>query len=406
VQVFSAIANAGVFPRASVLTPSQRLFVQGSLSRNVLVYDVSRLLEEFDQSSSPLIADIPTVANEKMDEQVLLGKRIFHNAEDTRMAFEGYLTCGGCHFEGIDDGRVYDFSSRGEGFRNTLSLIGTGQGRLNWTGNLDEVQDFEHQIRDLFDGLGFMTDDALHTGTRDQPLGEAKAGLSPELDALDAYVSSLEHANPSPYRNQDGSLTADGVAGRVFFEKLGCDFCHSGEKFTDSERGMLHDVGTIGAQSGTRAGEPLLGFDTPTLRGVWETPPYLHDGSAPTLKDVVTTKNPTGLHGFTSVLSPTELDQLVSYLLQIDDELPIRRLPFEPPAPPATTPEPETSPGANAGGTSALDPPVAEAPKHGVGESGCNVSSRSSSALVLVLPLLISLGRRRFRRGHLAGGAP
>ncbi len=51
--------------------------------------------------------------------------------------------------------------------------------------------------------------------------------------------------------------------------------------------------------SGTRAGETLFGIDTPTLLGVWETPPYLHDGSAPTLRDGamsavvdVTTANP------------------------------------------------------------------------------------------------------------------
>ena len=80
------------------------------------------------------------------------------------MAFEGYLSCGGCHFEGDDDGRVWDFSTRGEGLRNTLALFGRAgsrQGRLNWTGTLDEVQDFEHQIRDLFQGRGFLPDDDL-----------------------------------------------------------------------------------------------------------------------------------------------------------------------------------------------------------------------------------------------------
>ena len=140
---------------------------------------------------------------------------------------EGYISCGSCHFEGIDDGRVYDFSTRGEGLRNTIALLGrrgAEQGRLNWTGTLDEVQDFENQMRELFGGKGFMPDDVFHVGTRDQPLGDPKAGLSPELDALAAYVGSLDHVNPSPYRNPDGSLTADGVAGKALFGKLGCDF--------------------------------------------------------------------------------------------------------------------------------------------------------------------------------------
>ena len=136
--------------------------------------------------------------------------------------------------------------------------------------------------------------------------------------------------NPSPYRNPDGSLTADGVAGKALFDKLGCDFCHGGPDFTDSARGLLHDVGTITPLSGKRAGGPLFGFDTPTLLGVWETAPYLHDGSAPTLRDVLTTRNPNDLHGYVSSLSSHEVDQLVAYLEQIDNELPVQRLPFDP----------------------------------------------------------------------------
>jgi DNA-binding beta-propeller fold protein YncE/cytochrome c1 len=335
-QVFSAIADVGEFPRASVLAPNGRLFVQGALSRDVLVYDMSALLEDFDGSTPGLLATIPAVAAEKLPPQILAGKKIFHDASDIRMDDEGYISCGSCHFEGIDDGRVYDFSTRGEGLRNTIALLGrrgAEQGRLNWSGTLDEVQDFENQMRELFGGKGFMPDDVFHVGTRDQPLGDPKAGLSPELDALAAYVGSLDHVNPSPYRNPDGSLTADGVAGKALFGKLGCDFCHGGPDFTDSARGLIHDVGTITPLSGQHAGGPLFGFDTPTLLGVWETPPYLHDGSAATLRDVLTTKNPNDLHGFVSSLSSHEVDQLVAYVEQIDNELPVQRLPFDPPGP-------------------------------------------------------------------------
>src|SRR5215510_7105585 len=103
--------------------------------------------------------------------------------------------------------------------------------------------------------------------------------------------------------------------------RLGCDFCHVGKDFTDSRRGMLHDVGTMKPSSGNRSGKLLLGIDTSTLLGVWETAPYLHDGSAPTIRDVLTTANPRDEHGFTSSLSAKELDQLVAFVLQIDNEL-------------------------------------------------------------------------------------
>jgi DNA-binding beta-propeller fold protein YncE len=368
-QVFSAIANAGVFPRASVLAPSGRLFVQGALSRNVLAYDMSALLDDYDQSTPPLLGEVATVANETLSAQVLEGKRIFHNAEDPRMAFEGYISCGACHFEGLDDGRVYDFSATGEGLRNTVALLGRkgqSQGRLNWSGNFDEVQDLEHQIREVFDGLGFLPDDVYEAGTHNQPLGDAKAGLSPELDALAAYVNSLDQVNPSPYRNPDGSLTPAGQAGKLLFGKLGCGVCHGGPEFTDSARGSLHDVGTLTSLSGTRQGETLFGIDTPTLLGVWETAPYLHDGSAPTLRDVITTKNANNLHGYVSSLTSEQIDELVAFLLQIDYELPIRRLPFEPPIEGGTGGSP--SEGSTLGTTTGSAPP---APADASRESSC-----------------------------------
>lgn len=99
---------------------------------------------------------------------------------------------------------------------------------------------------------------------------------------------------------------------------MGCNVCHSGADFTDSASAQLHDVGTIKPSSGRRLNQPLTGFDTPTLKGVWETAPYLHDGSAATLLDVLTTANPANRHGNTSTLNATQLQQLVSYLQQID----------------------------------------------------------------------------------------
>ena len=63
------------------------------------------------------------------------------------------------------------------------------------------------------------------------------------------------------------------------------------------------------------------GFDTPSLRGVWHTAPYLHDGRASTLREVLITHNPTDQHGQTSHLSEVEVYDLVAFLLSVEGEI-------------------------------------------------------------------------------------
>jgi YVTN family beta-propeller protein len=320
-HVATGIVNVGRAPRGLLVTPAGRLYVQNFMSRSVAVYDVNGILDSTTNTSLRL-AEIPTVANELLSQTVLAGKQIFYNADDPRMNRDRYISCAGCHQDGGQDGRVLDFTDRGEGLRNTISLAGRrgmGHGRVHWSANFDEIQDFEHDIRGPFGGTGFMSDALFNAGTRNQPLGNLKTGLSAELDALAAYVASLDSAGPSPYRAADGSLTADAQAGQQLFNGAGqCASCHSGPDFTDSTSGALHDVGTIKPSSGRRLGAALTGLDTPTLKGVWETAPYLHDGSAATLMDVLTTANAGDRHGHTSSFTPAQLQQLVAYLQQID----------------------------------------------------------------------------------------
>jgi hypothetical protein len=309
--------NGQLSPQDLVLKPDgSRLFVMNFMSRSVSAYDVAGIVNG-TTSSAGLVGVTNVVTTEKLSPQVLLGKQIFYNAADERMSAEGYISCASCHLDGGSDGRVWDFTDRGEGFRKTITLEGRrgmGQGRVHWTGNFDEIQDFELDIRNRFNGSGFITN-----GVPNSSLGAANAGRSTELDALAAYVASLQRFNRSPYRNADGTLTSDGVAGRAIFAQLNCASCHSGADFTDSASNVLHDVGTIKSWSGQRLGATLTGFDTPTLKGIWNTAPYLHDGSATNLLAVITTSNPSNQHGVTSGLTTTQKNQLVAYLQQIDD---------------------------------------------------------------------------------------
>lgn len=315
--------STGLTPQGMVFSPDgYKLFVHNVMSRTVRVFDTRDIILSTGFIPKEL-ATLSTITNEKLTPDVLLGKQIFYNSEDKRMSKTGYISCGSCHLDGLSDERVWDFTDRGEGFRNTHALSGhkgMGMGNVHWTGNFDEIQDFENDMRNGFGGSGFLSDAVFNSGSINDPLGDKKAGLSPELDALAAYVASLNEVHASPHRNQDGTLTDDAKEGKKIFNKLECGKCHGGKDFTDKIKpDLFHDVGTILPSSGKRRNMPLTGIATPTLKGIWETSPYLHDGSAETLKDVLTVKNPNGKHGNTSSLSSKEMDQLVSFLLQIDE---------------------------------------------------------------------------------------
>ncbi|MEO1573713.1 MAG: thrombospondin type 3 repeat-containing protein, partial [Pseudomonadota bacterium] len=236
-------------------------------------------------------SEVGTVASEALAPSVLQGKRVFYHASDPRMSAEGYISCASCHLDGGHDGRTWDFTGRGEGLRNTTSLRGRGgtaHGNVHWSANFDEIQDFENDIRSAFGGAGFLSDGQF--ASTSDPLGAPKVGLNADLDALASYVTSLsDRAVPrSPFRDASGALTAQAQAGAAVFDAQGCGTCHSGDGLTDSTgpAPTLHDVGTLRTTSGDRLGAELTGIDTPGLRGVFDTAPYFHDGSAPTLADV------------------------------------------------------------------------------------------------------------------------
>jgi cytochrome c peroxidase len=131
-----------------------------------------------------------------------------------------------------------------------------------------------------------------------------------EQAAVVAYLRWARH-RPSPFhRRPDGSLDAAASRGRELFEdpRVGCAACHPAPLFTNQR---LHDVGTRTPEDRRDA------FDTPSLRELYRTAPYLHSGAAATLGDVLTTFNRADRHGRTSGLSREELDALVAYLLSL-----------------------------------------------------------------------------------------
>ena len=214
------------------------------------------------------------------------GEFYFH---DATICFEGWQSCASCHpGGGRVDGLNWDLTNDGLGNpKNTKSLL-----------------------------LAHKTPPVMSLGVRTNAEVAVRAGIEHILftvqpeevsAAIDEYLKSLKPV-PSPYL-VDGKLSKAARRGEKVFNKAGCAECHPPGLFTDLQK---YDVGTC-----SQFDLPTDKFYTPTLIEVWRTAPYLHDGSAATMRDVFMTHNPHDQHGETSNLSSQEIDDLCAYLLSL-----------------------------------------------------------------------------------------
>lgn len=202
---------------------------------------------------------------------VLEGKKLFWTSNRLDVAKDKWISCAACHFDGLHDARTWQ--SFPDGVRNTPAIFDLEQtAPYHWSGDLDEIQDVEATIRNIQAGTGLTSLASIDT------LGPPLAGLSPELDALAAFLRTL-HAPPSPYLDDKAAVGR----GQAVFTKLGCATCHAGPLGTD---GQNHDVGTGDPATERNSHGKGVTFNTPALRLLWMTAPFLHDGSAATLNDV------------------------------------------------------------------------------------------------------------------------
>jgi YVTN family beta-propeller protein len=257
-------------------------------------------------------ATIARTSADPMPPMLRAGQRIFESANSDQLPVtqDHWLACASCHLEGRSDAVTWEFA---QGPRDTPSNAGgmRGTGFLFRTADRSRVQDYWQTI-DIEQG------------------GRVDAGAHELLDPLEAYV---DLAIPAPIPpTTDVARVAHGAA--LFARAdVGCASCHGGPRFTDSGAGnpmldlsggtgpiVLHDVGTC-VTSGYAdvahadiAGDPRAAceFDTPSLTGLAASPPYLHDGSAPTLHDVL--ERTRGTMGDISSLSADDEGALEEYL--------------------------------------------------------------------------------------------
>ncbi|HVR81099.1 MAG TPA: c-type cytochrome [Luteimonas sp.] len=110
--------------------------------------------------------------------------------------------------------------------------------------------------------------------------------VTTKLPALRAYQHSLPAPTP-PAASFDAAVAA---RGRVLFDRT-CSSCHVGGSGTDNNSGKLHAPDETGMDGAYAARTANKAYRTTPLRGLWQHPPYFHDGSAKTLAEVVTHYN-------------------------------------------------------------------------------------------------------------------
>ena len=214
---------------------------------------------------------------------------------DGSMCFQQWQSCASCHPDGRVDGLNWD-------------LLNDGMGNPKQTKS------------ELYDHL---TPPTMITGIRKDMHTCNAAGLvhiqfvtRPEEDVncFDAYVEKMKPV-PSPYL-VNGKLSARAQRGEKLFVKAKCAECHTPEKKAPGGEPLWTDLKLYDVGLGT-ATETGRKFDTPTLAECWRTAPYLYDGRALTMEEVLTTCNPNDTHGETSKLTPEQIKDLAEYVLSL-----------------------------------------------------------------------------------------
>ena len=209
------------------------------------------------------------------------GEMLFNNAEH---CFQQWQSCASCHPDGRMDALNWDLLNDGIGTpKNTKSMLWAHKPPPSMS--LGSRKNAEEAVRSGIKYIEF----------EDRPEEEAQA--------IDEYLKSLQPV-PSPHL-VNGRLSTSAERGKTIFEQEGCVTCHPSPLFTNLKQ---YDIGT---GAGMDAGKK---FDVPTLVELWRTAPYLHDGSAATVRDVLARRrHPKPLPS----LPEQEKKDLIDYLLSL-----------------------------------------------------------------------------------------
>ena len=273
------VGTGGLGPTGIAICPSdQGLYAANYFSDSIAV---------LDGATGKLRKTISLGGPGKMD-IVRRGEFLFN---DATQCFQNWVSCASCHPRARVDGVNWDLLNDGiTNPKNAKSLVGAWRTPPSMA--LGVRASMEVAADKGFRFIQFI-----------QPGDDV-------LKSVQAYLRDVKHI-PSPYhRKADGSPDALAVRGKKVFARSGCAECHPPPLYTDLK---MYDVGTRTDRNFKSNKE----FDTPSLIELYRTGPYLHDGRAATLTEVITRFNPDDEHGETSALTAAEVAELVAFLMSL-----------------------------------------------------------------------------------------
>ncbi|MDO4586580.1 MAG: c-type cytochrome [Planctomycetia bacterium] len=209
---------------------------------------------------------------------------------DATLCFQHWQSCASCHPDARTDALNWDLLNDGTGnHKNAKSLL------------------FSVQTPPaMWHGVRETAEYAIRTGFRYILFAERPED---EYLKIDAYIKAMQPLQ-SPYL-VNGELSESAKRGKELFEseRIGCLKCHFGEFYTDLK---MHDVGSKAPEY-----DHMDEFDTPTLREVWRTSPYMHDGRYVDMRDVFKEGNHGDVYGDISEMTDQEIDDLVEYVMSL-----------------------------------------------------------------------------------------
>lgn len=280
-QVF-VLAETG--PRGVAFYDVDHAFVHNGLDHSMTPLSTSKVTSGIDEqyetdslSQGEALGENRVVLTKPtLPEDIETGRRLFYSADNPGMAGSGAgVSCSTCHFEGRNDGLTWTLET---GRRQTPSLAGmvSGTAPFTWTASVPTI---EEEV--MITSQGRMGGE----GVSDE-----------EKSQISAYIDWSR----GPDIPDHGRTSAAITRGQALFERAdtACASCHAGELATDNDSYDLFG---------------LQGVNTPSLRGIAATAPYLHDGSADTLRDLLD-QCAKGRMGDCSTLSEQDFSDLEAYL--------------------------------------------------------------------------------------------